>query len=274
MEQISEEDEDPTLAGMYVGTIHGFCLQALRDFASDEFYMFDVVDDAGRMALIEQGYNGVLGLAGFRRAAEAGSAARGRFRSQELFLRGYDLLNEYGQLDVSIPEEPLPADVAQDREWCRQAVLETDIGNSDLASAFSLSAGRYYAYLRARRFLDFSTIQSEFARRLESDLVFRQGIRDRWTRLVVDEVQDINPVQDTLIRQVVGDQGFMTAVGDHRQAIYSFRGGRVDLMGSLFREFDEAADGYIRSYLQTIARPHASSNCQTDGRKRSRIPPE
>ena len=246
LEQISEQNEDPTLGGMYVGTIHGFCLQALREFASDEFYMFDVVDDAGRMALIEQGYNGVLGLAGFRPAAEAAGAARGRFRSQELFLRGYDLLNEYGQLDVSLPEDPVPADVAQDREWCRQAVLETDIGNSDLASAFSLSAGRYYAYLRARRFLDFSTIQSEFARRLESDLVFRQSIRDRWTRLVVDEVQDINPVQDTLIRQVVGDQGFLTAVGDHRQAIYSFRGGRVDLMGSLFREFDESADGYIQ----------------------------
>ncbi len=246
LERVSKGDEDPTLGGMYIGTIHGFCLQALREFAPDEFYMFDVVDDAGRMALIEQGYNAVLGLAGFKSAAEAADAAKGRFRSLELFLRGYDLLNEYGQLDVSLPEDPLPADVAQDREWCRQAVLQTNIGSSDLATAFSVSAGRYFAYLRARRFLDFSTIQSEFASRLEADHDFGQRIRDRWTRLVVDEVQDINPVQDALIRQVVGDQGFLTAVGDHRQAIYSFRGGRVDLMGSLFREFDEAADGHIQ----------------------------
>ena len=246
LEKISQEDEDPTLGGMYVGTIHGFCLQALRDFASDEFYMFDVVDDASRMALIGQGYNGVLGLAGFQQAAKAADAAKGRFRSQELFLRGFDLLNEYGKLDVSLPEGPMPADASQDREWCGQAVLETDIGNSGLASAFSLSAGRYYAYLRARRFLDFSTIQSEFARRLETDPAFRESIRARWTRLVVDEVQDINPVQDALIRQIVGNEGFLTAVGDHRQAIYSFRGGRVDLMGSLFCELDEAADGYIQ----------------------------
>ena len=93
LERIAGENEDPTLGGMFIGTIHGFCLQALRDFASDEFYMFDVVDDAGRMALIEQGYNGVLGLTAFQSAAQDAGASNGRFRSQELFLRGYDLLN-------------------------------------------------------------------------------------------------------------------------------------------------------------------------------------
>ena len=246
LERIAEEDEDPTLGGMYIGTIHGFCLQALRDFAADEFYMFDVLDDAGRMALIEQGYNGVLGLAGFRAAAGDVGAANGRFRSQELFLRGYDLLNEYGLLDVSLPDEPVPADVRRDREWCRRAELEIDVGESDLASAFAVSAARYYAYLRARRFLDFSTIQSELTRRLRLDQEFRGSIRDRWRRLVVDEVQDINPVQDALIRELVGAEGHLTAVGDHRQAIYSFRGGRVDLMGRLFRDFHEAADGHVQ----------------------------
>ena len=60
------EEMDSTLGGMYIGTIHGFCLKALRDFAPDEFYMFDVIDDAGRMALVEQGYYGVLGLQQFR----------------------------------------------------------------------------------------------------------------------------------------------------------------------------------------------------------------
>ena len=246
LDNIAEEGEDPSLGGMYIGTIHGFCLQALRDFASDEFYMFDVVDDAGRMALVEQGYHGILGLPSFQSAAENASAATGRFRSQELFLRGYDLLNEYGGLHVSLPEEAIPSDVARDRDWCRQAELETEVGESGVASAFSVSAARYYAYLRARRFLDFSTIQSELTRRLGSNPEFRQFIRRRWTRLVVDEVQDINPVQDALIRELVGAGGHLTAVGDHRQAIYSFRGGRVDLMGSLFREFDAAPDGYIQ----------------------------
>ena len=246
LERIASDHEDPTLGGMYVGTIHGFCLKALREFAPDEFYMFDVVDDAGRMALIQQGYHRVLGLQGFKSAAEKSGAAIGRFRSQDLFLRGYDLLNEYDRLEISLPPGSPPTDVAGDKEWCQQADLQTEVGTSELATAFALSAARYYAYLRSRRFLDFSTIQSEFTRRLRSDSIFLQNIRQSWKRLVVDEVQDINPVQNTLLREIVGTTGHLTAVGDHRQAIYSFRGGRVDLMGRLFRELTKAEDGHIQ----------------------------
>lgn len=246
LEQIVDEEMDSTLGGMYIGTIHGFCLKALRDFAPDEFYMFDVIDDAGRMALVEQGYYGVLGLSSFESAAGGEGVAYGKFRSQELFLSGYDLLNEYGLLDVSLPESDPPVDVAGDREWCEQANLRTEVGNSSLASAFAVSAARYYAYLRVRRFLDFSTIQSELKRRLGADLEFRENFCRSWTRLVVDEVQDINPVQYDIITQIVGDEGHLTAVGDHRQAIYSFRGGRVELMGQLFNEFESVKDGHIQ----------------------------
>ena len=246
LEGIALPEEDPTLGGMYIGTIHGFCLKVLREFAADEFYMFDVIDEAGRMALVEQGYHGVLGLNGFDVEAKAAGVARGKLHSQALFLRGYDLLNEYGFLDVSLPAANLPTDVAGEKEWCRQAELETDIGSSPLALEFAQSAARYYAYLRARRFLDFSTIQSELKRRLRDDPEFRQQIRRRWNRLVVDEVQDINPVQNSLISEIVGENGHLTAVGDHRQAIYSFRGGRVDLMGELFQELQADLDGHIQ----------------------------
>ena len=241
LEQIASPGEDPRLGGMYIGTIHGFCLKVLRDLASDEFYMFDVVDDAGRMSLTEQGYNGVLGLNAFQAAA-----GLGKFRSQELFLRGYDLLNEYDLLDVSLPDDPTPTDVARDHDWCSRASLNTDVGESERAEAFADSAARYYAYLRARRFLDFSTVQAEVTRRLRLNRSFKKQVSKSWKRLVVDEVQDINPVQDKLIRAIVGKNGFLTAVGDHRQAIYSFRGGRVDLMGRLSEELEGSPDGCVQ----------------------------
>ena len=246
LEEIATEENDATLGGMYIGTIHGFCLQALWDFAPDEFYMFDVVDEAGRVALVEQGYHGVLGLREFQLVANRLDPARGKFRSQELFLRGYDLLNEHGLLNVSMPDSDAPIDVSGDREWCAQAKLNTDVGDSELAQAFSKSAARYYAYLRARRFLDFSTIQSEAARRLGTDQEFGKSFRRSWTRLVVDEVQDVNPVQYDLIGEIVGDTGHLTAVGDHRQAIYAFRGGCVDRMGTLFDELVHSEDGQIQ----------------------------
>lgn len=246
LEHIAQSEDDRTLGGMYIGTIHGFCLKALRDFAPDEFYMFDVIDDAGRIALIEQGYNNVLALRRFQEAANEAEVARGKFQAQELFLRGYDLLNEYCKLDVSLPDGPIPADVADDKEWCKAAELTSDVGTSDVASAFSDSAARYYAYLRTRRFLDFSTIQSEVVKRMHAVLAFRENLRKNWSRLVVDEVQDINPVQYELINTIAGDEGYLTAVGDHRQAIYSFRGGRVDLMGHLYNKLKASEDGHIQ----------------------------
>ena len=241
LEQVASPGEDPRLGGMYIGTIHGFCLKVLRDLASDEFYMFDVVDDAGRMSLIEQGYFYVLGLKDFQTAADLG-----KFQSLQLFLRGYDLLNEYDLLDVSLPHDSVPTDVSRDRDWCSGASLNTDVGESKMAETFAESAARYYAYLRARRFLDFSTVQSEMTRRLRNDRLFKKQVSKSWRRFVVDEVQDINPVQDALIRGIVGKRGYLTAVGDHRQAIYAFRGGRVDLMGRLYKELEKSRDGYVQ----------------------------
>jgi len=243
-EQLRVDGENASLGGMYVGTIHGFCLKALRELASDQYYIFDVLDDAGRISLITQGYHGVLGLNAFRTAAEGAGVATGQFASIELFLHGYDLLNEYDQLSVVVPGSP-PNDVREEREWCLEAVCNTNVGDSELAEAFRNSAARYYAYLRARRFFDFSTVQSELMRKLREDGIFRDRFRGQWSHLVVDEVQDINPVQFALIQTLVGDGVHLTAVGDHRQAIYQFRGGRVDLMGQLAQQINEAEDGVI-----------------------------
>lgn len=240
LEKTADPDDDARLGGMYIGTIHGFCLATLRELAPSDFYMYDVVDEAGRMSLIEQGYHGLLALNAFQSVA-----GLGKFQSIDLFLRGYDLLNEYDLLDVTLSDDPVPTQVSQDWEWCKNARLNTDVGETNLAKAFAVSAARYYSYLRARRFLDFSTIQSELTSRLRTDASFQIEFSKAWSRLVVDEVQDINPIQNKLIRAIVGEEGFLTAVGDHRQAVYSFRGGRVDLMGSLYEELEGSTDGHV-----------------------------
>ncbi len=127
----------------------------------------------------------------------------------------------------------------------KQATLKTDVGNSATAQAFAVSAGRFYAYLRARRFVDFSTSQSELTRLLQRSKATLDRLRSHLTHIVVDEVQDVNPVQDQLIRLLVGASGQLTAVGDHRQAIFAWRGGRVDIMASLYGELEKASDGRV-----------------------------
>src|SRR5436309_9406686 len=66
VQRITPEGEDATLGGMYVGTIHGFCLKQLRELLPDRYHNFDVIDEAARFALVERGFHGVLGLPKFK----------------------------------------------------------------------------------------------------------------------------------------------------------------------------------------------------------------
>ena len=103
-------------------------------------------------------------------------------------------------------------------------------------------------------------MQSEIVARLKGDAKFAKRIREKWSRFVVDEVQDINPVQFNLIEALRGKSGSLTAVGDHRQAIYAFRGGRIDLMGRLYSEIKKDKDGKIVELAENYGQHRASSN--------------
>src|SRR6185436_18461376 len=48
-------------------------------------------------------------------------------------------------------------------------------------------------------------------------------LRGRWRWLVIDEMQDTNEAQATLVHLLAGPEGNLTAVGDDDQAIYRFR---------------------------------------------------
>jgi DNA helicase-2/ATP-dependent DNA helicase PcrA len=241
LQRIAADPNEVALGGMYIGTIHGFCLKMLRELDPDEFHNYDVLDESSRLALVQRAFNGVLGLSAFRQAT-----GQGFFASIETFLFGYDLLHEYDEFNVDLSTDPMPSELgAGESNWAKSAVLRTPVGPTPEAAAFADSAARYYAYMRCRRFLDFSTSQSELLRLLRSNAGVLAKVRQGLTHYVVDEVQDINPVQDRLIRMLVGDVATLTAVGDHRQAIYNWRGGRVALMGALYDEVAASADGEV-----------------------------
>ncbi len=90
IQKITPAGKDATLGGMYVGTIHGFCLKTLRESAPDEYHNYDVIDEGARLALIQRVYHGLLGLKSL-----AIAKGLGQFETIEFFLQGYDLLSEY-----------------------------------------------------------------------------------------------------------------------------------------------------------------------------------
>lgn len=56
--------------------------------------------------------------------------------------------------------------------------------------------------------------------------------------IVVDEAQDLSPVQLMLVRRLLRPKGRLLAVGDERQAIYGFRGADPDSMKNLADAFE------------------------------------
>ncbi|MDB5314061.1 MAG: Exodeoxyribonuclease [Gemmataceae bacterium] len=64
----------------------------------------------------------------------------------------------------------------------------------------------------------------------------RDSLRSRFRFLLLDELQDTDPVQMELVELLCGaglEHGMLFAVGDHKQSIYRFRGAEVGLFQNL-----------------------------------------
>jgi ATP-dependent helicase/nuclease subunit A len=71
---------------------------------------------------------------------------------------------------------------------------------------------------------------------LRDNAEVRDAVRARFRFLLLDELQDTDPVQMELVRLVCGpgvEAGALFAVGDHKQSIYRFRGAEVELFRNL-----------------------------------------
>jgi len=241
LERITLPGEEVSLGGMYVGTIHGFCLAKTREYWPDNYHNYDILDEGSRAALILRGFHGLLGLNALKE-----STGQGQYTTLENFTQAYDQLQEHNRFEIELPQGEPPYELGNtENEWCKKAKLLTDVGDTREALSFARSAARYYAYIRCRRFLDFSTSQSEFIRRLSTDAWRQEWLAAQMVHLVVDEVQDINPVQRDLIELLVGGSGRLTAVGDHRQSIYGFRGAKVEIIAELWEQFKTASDAKV-----------------------------
>ncbi len=79
---------------------------------------------------------------------------------------------------------------------------------------------------RDRRALDFGDLEQEAYRLLLApDGVVAARLRHRYREVLVDEFQDVSPLQDAIVRAIAGEDGGsdLFVVGDPKQSIYGFR---------------------------------------------------
>ncbi|WP_412540393.1 ATP-dependent DNA helicase UvrD2 [Longispora sp. K20-0274] len=131
-------------------------------------------------------------------------------------------------------ERTLARDLASEIEWAKSSLVEpgdypavaTKAGR-ELPLAADQVAAVFSEYERAKRaagMIDFEDVLRAAAWAMEEHADVAEQIRSQYRHFVVDEYQDVNPVQQKLLETWLAGRDDLTVVGDASQTIYSFTG--------------------------------------------------
>ncbi len=153
-------------------------------------------------------------------------------------------------------------DLASEIEWCKSTQTAPDDYVAALAKAERIpprepaEVSRVYAayeeHKRERGFIDFEDVLLLTIGVLESRPQIAEQVRAQYRHFVVDEYQDVNPLQQRLLEQWLGSRESVCVVGDASQTIYSFTGASPEyLLGFPDRYADATVIRLVRDYRST-----------------------
>ncbi|MDL4819064.1 ATP-dependent DNA helicase UvrD2 [Actinomadura opuntiae] len=118
----------------------------------------------------------------------------------------------------------------------------------DVARVYAM----YEQLRRERNLLDFEGMLELTAAVLTEHREVANQVRDQYRYFVVDEFQDVNPLQKMLLDAWLGDRHELCVVGDPNQTIYSFTGASPSYLLGFTREHPDAkVVELVRDYRST-----------------------
>nr|WP_120491522.1 ATP-dependent DNA helicase UvrD2 [Corynebacterium lactis] len=88
--------------------------------------------------------------------------------------------------------------------------------------------------------LDFDDLLLHTAGAMENSRAVAEEFRNQYRCFVVDEYQDVTPLQQRVLNAWLGDRDNLTVVGDANQTIYSFTGATPHYLMNFSRDYPEA----------------------------------
>ncbi|MCG8914865.1 ATP-dependent DNA helicase UvrD2 [Actinokineospora sp. PR83] len=141
-------------------------------------------------------------------------------------------------------------DLASEIEWAKASLIGPEDypaaaarARRDPPAAPELVAKVYAGYEALKnnaRVLDFDDLLLHTAAALEEHSAVAEEFRDRYRCFVVDEYQDVTPLQQRVLDAWLGERDDLTVVGDANQTIYSFAGASPRPLLDFTRRFPEA----------------------------------
>jgi len=154
------------------------------------------------------------------------------------------------------------ADAAGEIEWAKVTQVRPDgyaaaaaaAGRSPAAGTAGLAAvyAAYEELRRERNLIDFESVLELTAAILLDNRTAASQVHDLFRYFVVDEYQDVNPLQKLLLDAWLGDRDDLCVVGDPHQVIYSFTGATPSYLTGFTAEFPGATVvRLVRDYRST-----------------------
>lgn len=156
------------------------------------------------------------------------------------------------------------ADIIGEIEWAKSSLVAPDDYPSrivpdrrdcPLAPEQFVDIFKAYEGIKTTRegiLLDFDDLLMHMAAAIESTPGIADEFRSRYRTFVVDEYQDVTPLQQRVLDAWLGERDDLTVVGDANQTIYSFNGATPDYLLDFSRRFPSSVTVRLqRDYRST-----------------------
>ena len=182
------------MAEMYVGTIHGFC-QNLLQTEAPEYLKYEVLETVRQNLYV----NRKSAKTGLTTSTWLSGTKLRRWINTGLYISALNVLRE-------------------------DEVDEKRLEGCSVADGLE----KYRAQLTEDSYFDFSSVMESAVEELTKNVRLREQVAERIKYVIVDEYQDVNPIQERLIWLLHELGAGLCVVGDDDQTIYQWRGSAVD----------------------------------------------
>jgi DNA helicase-2/ATP-dependent DNA helicase PcrA len=181
------------LAEMYVGTIHAFCLEFLKTEVP-EYLKFDVLNEVQQKLFIDRHSK----TSGLTASSDLEGRPLRRYIDTHHYINATNILRE-------------------------ARTKKRMLGSCSIVSGLE----SYRELLISKKYFDYSSILEAAASAIRKDRSVRDRLSNRIRHVIVDEYQDVNPIQEEIVGLLNGLGAHICVVGDDDQTVYQWRGSNV-----------------------------------------------
>ncbi|HZK59923.1 MAG TPA: ATP-dependent helicase [Cryobacterium sp.] len=168
-------------------------------------------------------------------------------------------------------------DLAAEIEWRKTSGLSIDQyaagiaqrslpGRLDVDQVVAMQAA-YERLKDERKQIDFEDVLLAMAGMIEAEPSVALQVREQYRFFVVDEYQDVSPLQHDLLALWLGDRRDLCVVGDASQTIYSFTGARSEYLLDFPKHYEDATVVRLEQNYRSTSAIVATANQLMRGRQ-------